>query len=329
MDRATKEHTLSENRQDSQFIKSIRISFCVSLYLCLFIYPFAIYAESQSITIIYQQNKTFAKKIVNRVNNKLISKNHQTQLLAFENIDAESKNLINNTHLIATFGISATEYALKSNPRAPIISFLIPRHAYQYLSALYQGNNWTVNFIDHPLERQLLLIKYLLGQDKVIGTILGNDSEQKKQQLTSLGKSLKQEIIVNSISSSDHLISSLKSLTNKIDVLLALPDPVVFNNQTIRGTLLLTYRKNIPMIGFSRGYVKAGAIASLYSDSKQISDQSYRLIVRHIESDGTLNKQYFPDDFHIAINEKVARSLGINLVDIKKLTSRIKRDERK
>jgi ABC-type uncharacterized transport system substrate-binding protein len=83
------------------------------------------------------------------------------------------------------------------------------------------------------------------------------------------------------------------------------------------------------MIGFSRSYVKAGAIASLYSDPKQISDQAYKLISQYVEKDGLLQNQYYPDDFHITINEKVARSLGISTIDIQQLITRIKRDERK
>ena len=321
-------HALSKNRRDSQLIKTIRTGLCVLLYLCPLIYPQTIYAENKPVTIIYQSGKTFAKKIVELTNKQLINNNNDTQLIPLEDLNNNIDSLPNDG-LIITFGIVAAEYALKRNHQAPVISFLIPRHSYKALSKTHNNSNWIVNFIDHPIERQLLLIKHLLGNNKTIGTILGPGTRHEKSELENLSKSLRQRIVVETISTSDHLISSLKLLTNKIDVLLALPDPIVFNSKTIRGTLLLTYRKNIPMIGFSRSYVKAGAIASLYSDSKQISDQAYRLISEYIKNNNLKHKRYHPDDFHIAINDKVAHSLGINTIDIEQLITRIKRDERK
>jgi len=108
-----------------------------------------------------------------------------------------------------------------------------------------------------------------------------------------------------------------------------LPDPVIYNKNTIRGILLSTYRKKLPIIGFSRAYVKAGAIAAVYSKPEQISKQTASIADTFLRTGSFKQNSYQPADFSIAINKKLAKSLGIKIKSEADIINQIIKAERK
>ena len=82
-------------------------------------------------------------------------------------------------------------------------------------------------------------------------------------------------------------------MLNDSDVLIALPDPIVFNLRTTRNILLSTYRKRVPVIGFSKSYVKAGALAAIYSTPEFIGKQTGEIIT-DLAVKSSLNNKLLP-----------------------------------
>ncbi len=96
------------------------------------------------------------------------------------------------------------------------------------------------------------------------------------------------------------------------DVLLAVPDPLVFNRHTAQSVLLTTYRLSKPVAAYSRTYVTAGALFSVYSTPAQIGRQIGEELLAMQDSPGRpLPAPGYPRYFSVEINERVARSLGI------------------
>jgi hypothetical protein len=98
------------------------------------------------------------------------------------------------------------------------------------------------------------------------------------------------------------------------DVLLALPDSTVYNTDNIRNILLSTYRHKQGVIGFSGDMVKAGALATTYSDAEDINVQVTEVAARYIEG-GELEPPRFPHYFRTVVNEGVADSLDLKVTD--------------
>jgi hypothetical protein len=98
------------------------------------------------------------------------------------------------------------------------------------------------------------------------------------------------------------------------EVLLAMPDSGVYNTDTVRNILLSTYRHKQGVIGFSADMVKAGALASTYSEIEDINAQVAEMAAAFVAS-GELAGPQFPRYFHTIINEGVARSLDIEVGD--------------
>lgn len=94
------------------------------------------------------------------------------------------------------------------------------------------------------------------------------------------------------------------------EVLLATPDSAVYTPENFRNILLSSYRHNQGVIGFSADMVKAGALASTYSDIEDINAQVAEVAAAYVAS-GVLAAPQFPRYFRTIINEAVARSLNI------------------
>jgi putative ABC transport system substrate-binding protein len=105
-------------------------------------------------------------------------------------------------------------------------------------------------------------------------------------------------------------------------VLLALPDAEIYNTVTIRNILLTTYRNKVPLIGFSPGYVKAGALCAVFSTPAQIAEQSLGIIQEYAETH-TLPAAQYAKEFEVTVNEQVAHSLGLNIRSVSQLRREI------
>ena len=82
---------------------------------------------------------------------------------------------------------------------------------------------------------------------------------------------------------------------------------------TAYGVLLTSYRAKIPVVGFSEGLVKAGALLALYSSGRQQGKQGAEIANRILAGDGGLPAPQYPTYFTVRVNSSVARSLGIQM----------------
>jgi hypothetical protein len=109
-------------------------------------------------------------------------------------------------------------------------------------------------------------------------------------------------------------INRLLNRIDQADVLLALPDSAIYNTENFRNILLSTYRRKQGVIGFSSDMVKAGALATTYSDIEDIDAQVAEIAASYVAG-GELAAPQFPHYFRTAVNEGVARSLEVNVAD--------------
>jgi putative tryptophan/tyrosine transport system substrate-binding protein len=106
----------------------------------------------------------------------------------------------------------------------------------------------------------------------------------------------------------------LENVLSGAEVLLAVPDPQVFNRNTAQSLFLTSYRYRVPVLGYSRSLTRAGALLSLHSSPAQIGRQAAEWASSALNSAPLkLPPPAHPAYFSISINEQVARSLGFAL----------------
>ncbi len=284
--------------------------------------------NNRHIVIAYQKAESFNQPLIEQFQQELGSAGYQISQYTPDGDIVISKGELNQQHLVIAIGSKTTQQLLESQLQNPILSLLMPRHLADSLRALYpEKKNWSNLLIDQPVERHFHLITSILGKHQQTGVLLGPYTNNMEASLKKAASKTDHEIITEHISDSDQLTQSLSNLNNRSNVLLTLPDPVVFNRNTIRGILLSSYRSRLPIIGFSQAYVKAGAIAAVYSQPGQISKQAVNIISDFFIDNIFLQKDYYPNEFSVALNTKVAHSLGIRLETSTAIIDKIKKAE--
>ena len=178
---------------------------------------------------------------------------------------------------------------------------------------------------DPPLERQLKLIASILPQDRRIGVLYGIDSEFMLQELRQYAAPMGLEIVPqrwDNINDSRPLLNLFKNS----DVLLGLDDPQLYNPKTVKNLLLSSYAQQLPLVGPNAGFVKAGSLASTYSDQADWLDVLDRLLNHPPAS---WPRTLYPEHFKVVGNPQVARSLGIEQVDEAGVAARLAEGEKR
>lgn len=302
--------------------------FFTIILMSTLLYGTTVTAQQRSLLIVTQANKTFSTSISQHLESTLTDVNISTY-----NIDRRTtlnESLINQYDMVITLGSLAAKLIGDTDIQPPVLNLLITEAT---LKTLKLSNNnlskQSALILNQPLTRQFSFIRHLLGSKTSIGSLLGPYSLTFKQEILRSAKQSGFNINIVSTMHEDQLIPSLNKLIENNDAILAIPDPVIFNRKSIRGILLLTYRNDTPVIGFSKSYVNAGALAAIYSEPEQISRQASEIINYHFQH-GRYEKTIFkPRYFSVTTNNKVAKALGITLKSKTELIDAVNRDESK
>lgn len=218
--------------------------------------------------------------------------------------------------LIVAVGARAAQEMAARNLSIPILSTLIPRQFFEKLAGHRDFRQFSAVYLDQPLARQIELIRLALPEKTRIGVVMGPESLDNLKALQAVVKEAKFGLALEKISASEELLPTLQRVLADSDVLLALPDPLVFNKGTVQSLLLTTYRYQDPVIGFSQAYVKAGALAAVYSTPEQIGRHAGEVLVRALAGRALiLPSPEYPKYFSVSVNYQVARSLGLSVGD--------------
>ena len=130
------------------------------------------------------------------------------------------------------------------------------------------------------------------------------------------------------LTSLDSLGFKINDMAKSSDVLLAFSDAIIYNPTTLPQILLTSYRYRTPVIGFSKGFVKAGAVAGVVSNLNQLATQLSETLLdfddgQSIVSSGTI----YPKYFDVISNRRVANSLNLRFPSDSILTTTLKSRE--
>ncbi len=222
------------------------------------------------------------------------------------------------TCLIVTIGSEALATVLKTKTKLPILSVLTRKNTYHQLlreqQALHKNPTITAIYLDQPFARQLQLMECLLNpKDKrPIGILLGPNSLDDQEMIQQVAKDKNLPITTIYVNKFENPVAVLDTLLDEAKIVLAIPDNRIYNPKTSRGILLTAFHKRVPLIGYSRTYVNNGALAAVYSTTKQLAQQTAEQILVIIHSkDKKMPPPQYPEEFAIAVNYQVARSLGL------------------
>ncbi len=246
-----------------------------------------------------------------------------------EDAEARAAVFAREPALIVPVGIRASALTLREAGARPVLSLLVPHDSYSTLlqnaDIALHGRLYSAIYLDQPLDRQLDLVQLILPKARRIAALAGPHSAQRAGELGGLCLQRGLKLTTETLGATDNPVAALTPLLERAEVLLAIPDPVVFNRNNLQAILLTTYRNGVPVFGFSQAYVRAGALAAVYSSATQIGTQAGEWIAELVHSGHwELGAPRYPSYYSLAVNTQVAQTLGIDVADEHTLLERLR-----
>lgn len=227
---------------------------------------------------------------------------------------------IADADLFIAVGMKAAE-ALSHRDK-PTLNVLLPRSGFEKLKRA-PSSSYSAIFMDQPMQRQLALIATVLPNVTSVG-VLYDTPPAELDSLRKLSSTMHLSLREQKVGQQHSLAGALSDLLQVSDVLLVLPDNNVYRSDTIRNILLETYRAQVPVVGLSASYVRAGALCAIYSTPQQIAYQAAE-VIEGFAGTGRLPSPQYTKEFDISVNTQVARSLGVPVKDAVQLRVEVRR----
>lgn len=226
-----------------------------------------------------------------------------------------NKNAIQTDDLIVALGqqaVASSHYSFTQNTR--LYSFLDKTQVPATTSS-----PWAAIVIDQPLQRLFDVASTIVSgryRDRIIVAISEDNHVLQKEiaELKQLPDITLEVVLINDASEPAKVID--KALFNA-GALLAVRDKKVWSGENAKWMLYQSYKFNVPVVGYSKRFLKAGALVSVYTTLSQTAQKTAELIIDWHQQQGALSQQgiVYPD-FDTEFNKNIARALKITIPDI-------------
>jgi putative ABC transport system substrate-binding protein len=118
--------------------------------------------------------------------------------------------------------------------------------------------------LDIPLEARIMWMRRLLPKARNVGILF--DPAQNERRAAEGAEGLRRagfNAVLEPVTGPAALPTALTRLTNRIEVLHAIPDTTVFAREHARALLLFSFRNHIPLAGPTEAWVRAGALYAI------------------------------------------------------------------
>lgn len=220
-----------------------------------------------------------------------------------------------NTSLIIAVGMKAASIVAGNNAQR-VLNVMIPKSGHKKILKDFPKREnsplFSTIYLDQPVERQLSMIAAAFPERSRVGILFDNPPPDELNTLREKTAEYGLRLYEQEVGAHASVFDAVQKVLSNSELLLALPVPSVYNSSTLRNILVSTYQAEIPLVGFSSAYVKAGAICAVFSTPAQFASQANLAIRKFVET-GNLPPAQYPKFYEVAVNDRVAQSLNINM----------------
>jgi putative tryptophan/tyrosine transport system substrate-binding protein len=209
-------------------------------------------------------------------------------------------------------GAAALQAAVDARLDAPVVSLFASRQAYERTTSAAPDASATAIFGEPAPIQQMRLIASLYGRQVVVGVLISEQSTSMEPLLRDAATASGLRLEVARVGQDTGLTRALNQLGSTTVVLIQ-PDTALYSQTSLRELLESSYRRRLPVIGFSAALVAAGTLASAFTD---VPDTLLQLdgVLDQIAA-GRLPGPRYPAYWHVTVNDSVARSLDVVVND--------------
>lgn len=210
-------------------------------------------------------------------------------------------------------GLAACKAAVRARARPAVLCALVPKADFMALAHdTPKAPTVSAIYLDQPIARQFSLARALVPNASQAGLLAGPRLQQSRGAIISAARAAGFSLNLLTAQDERTAAAAIQPLVTDSELILAVYDPTVLTPTSAKWLLHLAYKRQRPVIGFSRAYVDAGAIAAVFSTPEQIGAQAARAIAPFLRRQGSgLPPPSYPSDFAVAVNRPVAAALGL------------------
>ncbi|KAA6185485.1 hypothetical protein F2Q65_08360 [Thiohalocapsa marina] len=214
--------------------------------------------------------------------------------------------------LTVAVGLNACKQAHDKGTRRPLLCALVPREAFQALTGNGSAADVSAVYLDQPIDRQFRLARALSPGARKAGLLAGPQMQRERAGIERSGRSADFAVDLAPAADERSAARAIQQLVADNDLILAAYDPAVLTPTSAKWLLHLAYQQQRPVVGFSRAYVDAGAVAAVFSTPEQIGRQTAQAAAAFLRDPRRLPAPSYPRAFEVAINRDVAAVLGLD-----------------
>lgn len=231
--------------------------------------------------------------------------------------DSNLRNLVarRGSAIYLALGPVSLSTLLEANVDGPIVSVFVASQTYKQMLSGATANRTkqiTGVFAECSPDSQLELAYALFQRRISVGVLLSSITAGSENLIRQAAQKHNIELTTHVVSANANPVRELNRLAD-VTAILAIPDAMIFNSQTLRGLLESTYRRGQGIIGFSTSMVMAGTLATAYAAVDDVAAQVDE-VVQFIGRERIPESQY-PYYWRVEVNKQVARSLNIIVSD--------------
>jgi putative ABC transport system substrate-binding protein len=214
--------------------------------------------------------------------------------------------------LVLALGTLATRESLQRFPGTPLVAGMILTP-----SELEGATNATGVFLQFPVETELEWLARLVPGQRRIGVLYHSaEAKDRVDQAERLAPTVNLNIAAYQVDAPQEIPDALESLANRADVLWGITDPMIYNPETAKSLLLFSFRHQIPLVGQSTPWVKAGALYALDRDYQDVGVQCAQLAARILEGRAPSTLPPVPPrKVRYALNRRTAAQMKLEFPD--------------
>jgi putative ABC transport system substrate-binding protein len=213
---------------------------------------------------------------------------------------------------MGTLGRTDVFVALGARAAAQVLALAPPVRALSCLTIEHSGLPGVI--LAHSASSRIALVKRMVPKAKVVGVLF--DPRGPREDIAALeaaAGAAQLELVAKPVAEVADIDAQLDRLANEVDVLLTTYDLRIHSPKNAAQLIRFSYQHRIPLIGMSDSWTRAGALASLDWDYKDLGAQCASKALRMARGERFEQEPQRPRRQPYSINSATARQLRVQV----------------